>query len=333
MKSDAPTVSVVIPTRNRAHLVTRALRSVLNQSLADLEVIVVDDCSDDDTEACIRGLADRRIRYLRHAQKKGGGAARNAGIDVAKGAFIAFLDDDDEWLPEKLQRQVMALRRKPEVGMVYTGYHYVHSLNGSVLETVIPQKRGRLYRDLLQCNCVGTTSSPMVRGECLERVGGFDPELRSCQDWDLWVRISRLYDIDFVHEPLLRIYVHDTRISHDIAAKIQGLERFVEKNYLGMRKDKKSLSRHYVELGRMYYRQGEIPRGRWYLLQAVKENPLNLMALKYLFFPLAGPCWCRRVLGARFNKHTGQPPRSLGGVEHQLTTGEKTFGQESAEMG
>ncbi len=289
---------MVIPTRNRPHLVTRALKSVLAQSLADLEVIVVDDGSDDNTEARVRRLADRRVRYLRQAQSKGGGAARNAGIDVAKGACIAFLDDDDEWLREKLQCQVVVLRQKPQVGLIYTGYHYVDSLDGSVLRTVIPQKRGHLYHDLLRWNCVGTTSSAMVRRECLERAGRFDPELRSCQDWDLWVRIAQLYDIDFVQEPLLRIYVHDTRMSQDMPAKIQGLERFVEKNYLEMRKNKKSLSRRYVQLGRMCYCQGETSKARRYLLEAAKEAPFNLMAYKYLFVPRAGPYWCRRVLEA-----------------------------------
>src|SRR5438045_3662637 len=107
--STSPLVSVVIPTRNRASMLPAAIDSVLSQSMSDLELIVVDDQSVDETEAIVGRYADNRIRYFKLSSRKGGSAARNAGIRAARAAYIAFLDDDDEWLPEKLDRQLIAL--------------------------------------------------------------------------------------------------------------------------------------------------------------------------------------------------------------------------------
>ena len=104
--SDLPKVSVVIPTHDRAHLVGRAIRSVLAQTFQDFEIIVVDDCSVDNTKEVVQSLADSRIRYLRHEINRGGSAARNTGIGAARGEWIAFLDSDDEWLPKKLEKQL-----------------------------------------------------------------------------------------------------------------------------------------------------------------------------------------------------------------------------------
>ncbi len=106
-----PTVSVIIPTYNRANLVSRAIKSVLNQTYQDFEIIVVDDCSEDNTEEIVKSFNDSRIRYIKHKKNKGGSAARNTGIKRARGKYIAFLDDDDEWLPSKLEKQIMLFEK------------------------------------------------------------------------------------------------------------------------------------------------------------------------------------------------------------------------------
>ena len=105
-KFGSPVVSVIIPTYNRAHLIGRAIRSVLDQTYQDWELIVVDDASTDDIPGIVKGFTDGRVKYIRHDENKGAAAARNTGIQAARGAYIAFLDSDDEWLPEKLERQV-----------------------------------------------------------------------------------------------------------------------------------------------------------------------------------------------------------------------------------
>src|SRR4030042_5052103 len=106
-----PTVSIIIPTYNRAHLVMRAINSVLDQSFQDFEIIIVDDASRDNTEKMVSGIRDKRIFYIRHEKNRGGSAARNTGIKQARGEYIAFLDSDDEWLPEKLEKQLKVLEQ------------------------------------------------------------------------------------------------------------------------------------------------------------------------------------------------------------------------------
>ena len=116
-----PKVSVVIPTHNRAGFLQAAIQSVLNQTFQDFEIIVVDDASEDQTTEIVRSFSDPRIRYMRHESNKGQGASRNDGIRQASGEYIALLDDDDEWLPEKLAKQVALLDSSPsQVGMIYT---------------------------------------------------------------------------------------------------------------------------------------------------------------------------------------------------------------------
>src|SRR5688500_9781977 len=120
-----PIVSVVIPTYNRAHLIRRAIDSVVAQTFADWELIVVDDASKDDAEGVVRSYGDSRMRYVRHDVNKGASAARNTGLYAAHGEFVAFLDSDDEWLPEKLASQVELFRANPggfaSLGVVLTG--------------------------------------------------------------------------------------------------------------------------------------------------------------------------------------------------------------------
>lgn len=126
MLNEKPTVSVILPTYNRAHLVGRAIQSVLDQMYQDFEIIVVDDGSGDNTEEIINGFTDTRIRYVKHQKNKGGSAARNTGIKLAKGKYIAFQDSDDEWLPDKLEKQMKAFKKaSDEVGVVYTGFHRI----------------------------------------------------------------------------------------------------------------------------------------------------------------------------------------------------------------
>ena len=128
-----PLVSVIIPTRNRARFLAGAVKSVLEQSYNDFEIIVVDDCSSDDTTALMESFRGSGIRYFRHDRRLGGASARNTGIHQSTGEYIAFLDDDDEWYPEKLGRQMSTiLASPPDVGGVYTGYFIVDRNDGQM---------------------------------------------------------------------------------------------------------------------------------------------------------------------------------------------------------
>ena len=311
-----PTISVIIPTCDRAHLLSRALNSVFAQSYGDYEIIAVDDHSADDTLEVIKRFSDSRLKCVPRKERGGGAVARNSGLAVAKGKYIAFLDDDDEWLPEKLKHQIEVLDTKPEVGMVYTGVRHINQQNGLIIKTYQPEKRGRLFKILLAENFIGTTSSVMMRREALEHCGYFDPDLPSCQDWDIYLHLARYFDIDFVAEPLVNFYIHPVRITRNLDAKIRGRERILAKYRPDMEGDRQLLSRHYTVLGKLYCHAGRFQEGRAALLKAVRKRPWNLSTYKYLLPALLGGTFYRAFLDCKqqmiqflFKKHRLQGER------------------------
>ncbi|MCK4529078.1 glycosyltransferase, partial [candidate division WOR-3 bacterium] len=197
MRDEKPKVSVIIPTYNRVHLIGRAIQSVLEQSYQDFEIIVVDDASTDNTGEVVRSLKDERIRYIRHEKNKGAAAARNTGIKVARGEYIAFQDSDDEWLPEKLEKQMKAFdNAPPEVGVVYTdmqrinedgGIEYWHS------PRILPED-GIIYKDALDYRVMNIgIQSAVIKKECFDKVGMFDERFPRFIDLELFIRLSKYY--------------------------------------------------------------------------------------------------------------------------------------------
>lgn len=202
----SPTVSVIIPTYNRARLVCRAVTSVLSQTFEDFELLVVDDASQDETEKVIAEFDDPRIRYLRQPVNRDVSAARNRGLREARGKFIAFLDSDDEWLPDKLEAQVSRFRELPEsVGLVYSGSVIQYGNDKEVVFT--PQCRGRVFEELLLKNITDTGSaSVMIRRNVIRVVGFFDEAIPAMEDYDYWIRVGRFYDFEYIERPLVRYY-------------------------------------------------------------------------------------------------------------------------------
>jgi len=189
-------VSIVIPTFNRAALLTRALASVRRQTHCDWEAIVVDDGSADATAAAVAGFDDRRIRYLRHAANRGGSAARNTGIRAARGDFIAFLDDDDEWVDEKLEEQLRALGDADAIVCTAT-------LNGKAFLKHRPKDHLDL-RDLRKGTFVaGGTGTLLARAHVFNDIG-FDEQLPRGQDWDVFIRIAQGYRVRYLNKPLVK---------------------------------------------------------------------------------------------------------------------------------
>lgn len=295
----APRVTVVIPTRNRACLLPVAIRSALGQTMRDLEVIVVDDASDDGTAEAVAAFSDPRLSYIRLESRRGGSAARNLGIGRARSEFVAFLDDDDEWLPEKLELQMECFHRGgPEVGVVYSGYAVVDLESGRVVARKVAERRGDLSRDLLVRNVVGGTSSVVVRRSCLERAGLFDERLPSFQDYDLWLRLSRECRFDFVERDLLKYSVHNRKIWCDLTALENGIVLMREKH--GTSRDlRRNLARASLGVGVRYCSRGQMREGRRCFRSAIG---LDCLALKpYLNLALSflgGPVF-RAAHGAR----------------------------------
>lgn len=209
-----PKVSVIIPTYNRAHLLERAIRSVLNQTFQDFELIVVDDGSTDETNKII-GIFNLDIYYIRHDKNKGVSAARNTGLRYSKGNYIAFLDSDDEWLPQKLERQIKVFENgSDKLGVVYSGY----SVETKPDEPIIPQYRGDILNYILIYNCVGSATNPLILKNCFDKVGLFDEDLPALNDWDMWIRIGQHYDFEFIPEILACYHPQTVSISKNIKA-------------------------------------------------------------------------------------------------------------------
>lgn len=284
-----PQVSVIIPTHNRAKLLRNAIVSVLNQTFQDFEILVVDDASQDNTPEVVAGFQDERIKYFRHDNNKGGSAARNTGIHNSSCDYIAFLDDDDEWLPEKLSKQMeLLLASGPRVGAVYTGCIDVDISTGQVVGKQIPERRGNLSQHLLATNCVGSASSVLLKKESLHRVGLFDESLPCSQDYDLWIRIAKEYLFECVRLPLFKYSVHKNKISTDIDARYRGLEIF-QKKYDNAPLSKKYYSHEYVELGITHCLAGDVKKGRRAFIKAIGLAPFETRGYFNLCLSFLGP--------------------------------------------
>jgi glycosyltransferase involved in cell wall biosynthesis len=216
---NAPAVSVVIATRNYGRYLAGAIRSVLGQTWNDLELVIVDDGSTDDTPAVVQPfVADSRIHYHR-TDGLGQSRAKNLGIELSRAPLIAFLDGDDEWLPQKLERQ-LPLFADPAVGVVYTQRVLMDEKGGEHATPQAAVARGRIDNDLLVTNPV-CFSSVVVRRTVFETVGMFDPNLQLAIDYDLWLRVARHFEFDYVDEPLVRYRTGHANLSSRIVERIQ----------------------------------------------------------------------------------------------------------------
>jgi glycosyltransferase involved in cell wall biosynthesis len=275
-----PTVSVIIPTYNRDAVVARAIDSVLTQTYDNYEIVVVDDCSTDNTRAVVEGYDDDRVRYVRHDENRGACAARNTGIEHSNGRYIAFLDSDDEWDETKLAKQVKCMERAPKnAGVVYTGYRVKRS--DSVELGQVPSKRGDIHCDQLAKHWVSPTSTVLVDNECFESVGMFDTDLDACQDYDMCLRLSRHYEFDYVKEPLMTLHTDSNdRITADIESRMDAHRKLLER----IRADIENLSfvvrRHilasqYFTIARYMQRYDKRRRAAMFFARSLANNPFR----------------------------------------------------------
>ena len=202
---DSPKVSVIITTYNRATLLPRAVDSVLAQTYSDYEVIIVDDCSSDNTQEVIAGFHDPRIRSFRHETNMKQSTAINTGIANARGEYFALLDDDDEWLPFKLEEQAAVLDEAPcKVGLVYGWRVRINDSNGNVTPHRKHTMEGNLYEYLLALNYLAGNLDIMVKLHAAREVGGFNEEVTVGNDRNFMVRIARRYHIAVVPKVLAK---------------------------------------------------------------------------------------------------------------------------------
>ena len=282
--SETPEISVVITTCNRREKLRRAINSVLAQTFTPFEIIVVDNASTDKTFEMIKDIQADRLQYIRHQQNQGGPAARNSGIRAAKAKFIAFLDDDDEWMPSKLEKQYQKMQQSPSaVGLVYAGAEIFDELGQKVTLVNKPQYKGNVYQRLLLGTILSSVSSVLVCKECFDRVGMFDETLTSCQDWDMWLRIAGQYEFQYVDEVLTRINMHGFQISTNYAALIPGRTRMIEKHAGEFKKQPEIYLVHLKRLGKLHCINGTWGLAWPWFKKAMDISPLECVKI---FF------WC-----------------------------------------
>lgn len=240
-------ISVIITTYKReSFILYRSIESVIKQTFLDWEMIIVDDSPETfpdrkNVEKMMIKLMkdDTRIRYIKHETNKGACAARNTGLECAKGEYVAFLDDDDEWLPNKLDVQLAKIKEIDTVGLVYCSYIAQNDEKKTSEIVLLEKHEGKIYEELLYYNFVGSTSFPLIKTDALRMIGGFDTLMESAQDYDTWLRLSKITEVAYVEEPLIIYHIHtQERISTNNYKVISGQERIIEKNkdYLTLNK-------------------------------------------------------------------------------------------------
>lgn len=301
-------VSVVIPTYERPGFLRGAIETALGQTYEDLKVIVVDDGSAESYAEAI--CSDyHEVECFIHEENRGLSAARNTGIKASTGRFVAFLDDDDRWHREKIERQVNALEKANEAGIASCLVCAI-SPEGRVIRAERSKQSGAMFQDLLVSNVVGTPSRVLIRRECIETSGLFDENLRTKQDWDLYIRISMNWEVTVIDKHLCFRTIHES-----MSSSPESLER---DRYAIIQKHRDTIEQHgkypttmanyHRELGNTYLLAQNAPTARSHYRKslAYKSNPTTAFLLLFALLPATSIKYLIKI--KRFAERTIWPP-------------------------
>lgn len=278
-----PKVSVIIPAYNSARFIRKTIQSVVDQTYPNVEIVCIDDGSTDGTR---REVTENfpSVVYI-HQQNRGVAAARNLGIAKSTGEYVAFLDSDDLWLPEKLAAQMNLVRQDPNVKIVHTNIKL--DTNGVITDSPYPtdHQSGKMFDNLLLQKGSIVCSTLLVKRECLDKVGVFDETLRTSEDVHLFLRLAYHYDFHFLNRPLAIKIHHDANLTnlynaHFAAGTIASIE-MIERQFPEYTRGKsKVMRRALFQRARLkaegHYRRGEYPNALRLLLQALRYDPTPL---------------------------------------------------------
>jgi glycosyltransferase involved in cell wall biosynthesis len=241
-------VSVILPTYNRAQLIERAIRSVLAQTFASFELVVIDDGSTDRTEDLVREFRDGRIRYIKMPERKGAGAARNAGIRIANADLIAFQDSDDEWMSTKLNEQLLKFADQSEVGVIYSDMLRV-AQSGECKLVVAPEFDASILDAKTGRYCVQDIGilSCLIQRKVFDDVGWFNEALPALEDMELLIRTSQKWQMVKMSVPLVKYY-ETAGLTSDFARLAKARRMLIEMYSSQWLADKLLLARELVEI-------------------------------------------------------------------------------------
>ena len=314
-----PTVSVVIPAYNCASFIRNTLDTVFQQTCKDYEVVVVDDGSTDNTMEVLSGYGDR-IKLIRQGNK-GNSAARNTAIRNSSGEYIAFLDHDDLWLPEKLEKQMSVLKADKSIGLVYSDGYVVDS-NGSIIttffESALPQ-RGEVTQKLFMYYFLPLLSV-LVKKDLVIQAGCFPEDLRICEEWELFLKISEKAKMEYVDEKLVKYVVHDGNQSRnrelskteEIAVMQRALKNIPALQSMPVTNARKRFCNLYRELANIQMWKQDAKKARASLLFALKYKSDTLKILLLLMMSFCGPSFYNFMLKSRKRIYGSKNPFGPG---------------------
>jgi len=300
MSPDAPLVSVIIPTYNRPEFLRRAVESVLEQTYENIEVVIVDDCPSNSAESAVDEFSDSRIKYIQHETNRGVCVARNTGIIEADGEYLCFLDDDDEWMEQKLELQMKLLKQRSDVGFVYTGTQRVGD-SKEILSVTKPREDGDITKELLLGDFI-PFSTILVERQVIQNAGMLDQNLTNWEDWEWCIRLSKHTKVGYVEHPLVLIHKgsHDKRSDNFQQKRDVGFEKFTDKVQPiaaehGSWFERKFLAHDNYRLGYAALSNGYHSDAKTHLLLAIKLWPFAIQFYVYLSLALLGKQGYNRV--------------------------------------
>ncbi|MCW4024180.1 MAG: glycosyltransferase [Candidatus Bathyarchaeota archaeon] len=279
-----PVVSVILPTKNRSRFLEPAIKSVLSQTFKEFELIIIDAASTDNTSQVVNGFNDSRIKYLRQEKDEGVCAARTLGISKSKGDFVAFLDDDDLWLPKKINTQLTVFRGASNaVGVVYCSSGYYIRMDEQVVKFHGASVSGNIFAQIVEKNIIGNCSGVMVRRECFSDVGLFDASLYAGEDWDMWIRLAKKYEFEPADgfQYMYRLHAHRASSRVNTYKRLNAV-RIILKKFLpdieALPQKNKLISTWYTHFGLIHFENGDTKNAKKAYIKAIKENPANIAA-------------------------------------------------------
>ena len=284
-----PLVSIIIPTYNRAAIVTNAIKSVLEQTYQNFEILVVDDGSIDATQSTLAKIKDKRVKLI-SASHGGAAAARNIGLKTAQGEYIGFCDSDDLWIASKLELQINYFKQNPDVDLVFGD---VVSLRGKKIETASyfgerKPHAGHVFNQLLQYNFIPNVSV-LVRKSCLDQIGYFNEELKTSEDYELWLRFCLHYKVSYISEMVVQVLRHDGNITMDdqttYSNHLSVLDLMAKKFGTLISKSalQKAYGRTYRNLTYSHILNRRWSQARTTIVQSFKHDSFSIATWRYLF--------------------------------------------------
>lgn len=290
---DKALISIIIPVYNRSKTIRRAIDSVLSQTVVNFELIIVDDCSTDNSMEIVNSYQDPRIRKFTLNKNSGAAAARNEGVKNSFSKFISFLDSDDEFENEFLEESLNVLNKtSSEIGFMWTGSRLIYSTSGKTIEQQWKPERGTSsYLTFLKDLKIGTGAGITVKKEVFENCGYFDASLPAAEDTEFFLRVSQKYEYAISSKILINIYRENSdRLSKNFVKVANAYNQFLPDHYAEIDQHPEIMVRYYYKMMWLNYHLKEKVKARYYYDKIPKEfSTSKIMAIRYLYeyFPLS----------------------------------------------